>query len=518
MSVYSQVIAEACPPPRSAARAAAPVSAVAAMVLPSVGSVIFAVALAQVLFLSGGTQVLFRDSDAGWHLRVGEAILSSGSVPRADTFSYTHWGRAWFAWEWLADALLGGVHRAAGLPGVALLAALAIAAAAWGAARLALSLGGNLFFTAAATVLLMGATSIHWLARPHIFSWLLALVFVAVAERERRQPSPLLYLLPLLACVWANAHGSFLLGPGILLLYALGQFFTPQSASPIPHSGRRLAAAGLAALLATFVNPYGWQMHAHIVAYLRNTYLMDHISEFRSFNFHAPGALYVELFLLVTVAGGFAMLRQRAWGPALLTFALLHLALYSARHLPTAAIVLLPLSVAALTREAERLPRLARFLNYSERIGAIDRKIYGVVPAVIVLAATVAAVTALARAGQVGFDPARFPLAAAAYLEQRGLQHHVFARDQWGGYLIYRFNGRLKVFIDGRSDFYGQDLLERYGQVVEVKPGWDSVLAQEQVHFVLVAPEQALASALRMSRDWKPVYADRVAVIFERIT
>ena len=91
-------------------------------------------------------------------------------------------------------------------------------------------------------------------------------------------------------------------------------------------------------------------MHAHILDYLRNTYLMDHISELRSFSFHAPGALYVELFLLAAVAGGFAMWRQRAYGPALLALALLHMSLYSARHLPTAAVVLLPLGVVALTR------------------------------------------------------------------------------------------------------------------------------------------------------------------------
>lgn len=521
MSGYSQVIQPACSTSDWASRAQAQVSTLWSLLLPSLGAVVFAVALLHVLFLSEGTRVLFRDSDAGWHIRTGEAILASGAVPRADRFSYTRAGQEWFAWEWLSDVMLGSTHAIAGLPGVALLAALVIALTAWGAVRLALSLGGNLFLTAGATVLLLGATSIHWLARPHIFSWLMTLAFVAVAEHQRRKPSRALYLLPGLACLWANMHGSFLLGPGILLLYALGEWANRvQSAEcgvRTPDSGLRYAAAGLASLAATFVNPYGWQLHAHIVSYLRSTYLMDHISEFRSFNFHAPGAAYVELFLLVAVAGGFALLRQRAYGPALLTFALLHASLYSARHLPTAAVVLLPLSVAALTREAQNWTGLRRFLDYSERLREIDRRILGVVPLVVVLAATLAGLAALARAGRVGFDPARLPVRAASFLEQRGLDYRVFAKDQWGGYLIYRFDGRLKVFIDGRSDFYGQDLLERYAQVVEVKPGWDTVLAQEQVRFVLVPPEHVLASALRLSRDWKPVYADAVATVFERI-
>ena len=185
MSGLSQAIASVgaalCPASAPGVR----VSRFWALVLPSLGVATFAVALLHVLFLSDGTRVLFRDSDAGWHIRVGEAILTGGSVPRADTFSYTRAGREWLAWEWLSDALLGAAHLAAGPAGVALLAALAIALAAWGALRLALSLGANFFLAAASIVLLLGTTSIHWLARPHVFSWLLALAFVAVAEHQR---------------------------------------------------------------------------------------------------------------------------------------------------------------------------------------------------------------------------------------------------------------------------------------------------------------------------------------------
>src|SRR6185295_6499616 len=102
-------------------------------------------------FLSEGARGLFRDSDTGWHIRNGEAILNSYTVPRADPFSYTRNGREWFAWEWLSDVLLGEAHRIAGLSGVALLAGFGIALTVWYAARLSLALGGNLFFTAAAT-------------------------------------------------------------------------------------------------------------------------------------------------------------------------------------------------------------------------------------------------------------------------------------------------------------------------------------------------------------------------------
>ena len=520
----------------AARRSRGEVTSLAALLLPGLGAVVFAVTLLQVLFLSQGAQALFRDSDTGWHVRSGEAILSTAAAPRADRFSYTRDGRQWFAWEWLLDALLGGAHRIAGLPGVALLAALAIALTAWGVARLSLSLGGDLFFTAAATVLLLGTTSIHWLARPHVFSWLLTLLFLCVAEHERRSPGRALYWLPLPACLWANMHGSFLLGPAILFLYAIGEWLEGIANCELRianlqsgrisnfefrnakfNAGLRFAAACLASLLATLINPYGWRLHEHVVTYLQNDYLMDHISEFRSFSFHSPGALYVELFLLVAVLGVVALLRQRAFGPALLAFGILHVALYSARHLPTAAVSLLPLCVAALTREARDWSSLRPLLDYSERLRAIDRKIWGVVPILLVLAGTLAGLGTLARAGGVGFSSALFPVRAADFLEQRQATGRLFAKDQWGGYLIYRFAGRTKVFMDGRSDFYGRDLLETYARVVEVKPGWDAVLKQYDIRFVLVPPDNALASVLQLRPDWKRVYVDPVAALFERV-
>src|SRR5438270_2418716 len=83
------------------------------------------------LFLFDGTQKLFRDSDSGWHIRTGEAILSGAGLPRSDSYSLLRNGQPWFAWEWGADVLMGAAHRLDGLSGVALLYGIAIAACTW---------------------------------------------------------------------------------------------------------------------------------------------------------------------------------------------------------------------------------------------------------------------------------------------------------------------------------------------------------------------------------------------------
>ena len=68
-----------------------------------------------------------------------------------------------------------------------------------------------------------------------------------------------------------------------------------------------------------------------------------------------------------------------------------------------------------------------------------------------------------------GFPADTFPVAAYPHIPAGA---RLFAPDKFGGYLIYRSNGTLKVFFDGRSDLYGADFLKQYSRLVQVRPGW----------------------------------------------
>ena len=193
--------------------------------LPDVAMAAACVTLFYCLFLFQGYQQLFRDSDAGWHIRNGEAILATGTLPHTDPWSFTRAGQPWYAWEWLSDVGTGAIHHSFGLSGVALFYGVAIAAGVWLWFRLHWALGGNFLIACAMAPLLLSTCNIHWLARPHVLSWLFVLTTLMLCEQ--RQAKATLACFAVLTFVWANVHASFFLAPMICAIYAGSHFARP---------------------------------------------------------------------------------------------------------------------------------------------------------------------------------------------------------------------------------------------------------------------------------------------------
>ena len=134
-----------CPPENAtlAPPARASRSVWARWFVPDIALVASIVTLVFCLVFYDGTIELFRDSDAGWHIRNGERILSGAGLPHVDSWSMLRQGQPWFAWEWGSDVLMGAAHLAGGPAYVAGLYAIAIAACTFLWFRLNWSVGGN---------------------------------------------------------------------------------------------------------------------------------------------------------------------------------------------------------------------------------------------------------------------------------------------------------------------------------------------------------------------------------------
>jgi hypothetical protein len=498
------------------------------LLVPNLAAILAVATLFYCLLVFGAGSQLFRDSDAGWHIRNGEWILAHHALPPADPYSFSKAGQQWLAWEWGSDVLLGLAHRADGLRGVTALMALVIAACSWLWCRLNFSAGGNFFLTALLAPLMLTSTSLHWLARPHVFSWLFLLALLLYAEHcaklETPPRWPELLSVAALTAVWANLHASFFLAPVIALVYALAYvarpLLWPLDSIAEHRKAKWFLYVALASFAGSLLNPYGSQLHAHVLQYLANDDLTSHVAEFQSFNFHDKDATQVVLAMAVAAAGGLLAWGQKKLAHFLLAALFLVGALRSARVIPLVALLLLPLANGAFKTALEsakglRAPlRRALDATLQESIGLlrIDQKLSG---ALFIAGAVVLALVALrapAMSQAIGFPSTRFPVAASAALDRLPAESRVLAPDSYGGYLIYRFNGVRKVYFDGRSDFYGSEFMKQYLVLIQARPGWKELVRSFGFTHALLPGDSALQAAL-LESGWTTLYRDDVATL-----
>jgi len=546
---------------------AQPNSRVLHFLLPSVRDIIFIFLFWSLL---GGplSNRPLADPDIGWHIRTGELILATHSLPRTDPFSSTMRGQSWFAWEWLYDILLGILHRACGLNGVVWLCALLVAAIFVLLLSQLLQRGTGLLLAIVLMLLALAASTIHLYARPHIVSWLFSLLwFVALEHCERgerwdgREHGSLsrwmLWFFPTSMLLWVNLHGGWLFGIALLGIYTLAAFFESVRAQKndafaairAAHGARAMAVAWVASVMATLVNPFGWQLHAHIYRYLSDRYLMNRIDEFKSPDFHGwAERCFAVILVLVLIA--FAGHRKKLRLSHLLVVLLaVYAGFYSSRNLPVSSMLLVLIVGPMLWENFASLADkpgawqwvrrcTVRISSFSERMGAQEIQLRGHLWPVV--SAALAFAICL-QGGWLGsrqliraeFDPKKMPVAAVTFLQKEfeGKQpstEAVFSTDAWGGYLIYRmYPGRMnpgrmyperKVVVDDRHDLYGSGRIRQYLILTQAEPGWQSVLEEWQIRTALLPTDSTLANLLReLPRSWRVVYEDKVAVVFEKL-
>src|SRR5262245_15025737 len=137
--------------------------------IPGPGDVVFAVVL--LLVLLGGGHALFNDPGTPWHLRLGREILTTGTVPRADTLTFTHQGVPWVDQSWGFDVLLAILVDHCGWSAVIALTAVGLAGLYGAMARGLVRDGISPAVAAVVTILTMAIGSIHFLIRPHLFTF-----------------------------------------------------------------------------------------------------------------------------------------------------------------------------------------------------------------------------------------------------------------------------------------------------------------------------------------------------------
>lgn len=464
------------------------------------------VGLAACAIALGFAPRLIRDGDTHLHIAAGRWMIQHWRAPSADPFSYSFSGKPWVPHEWLSEIVLAVAYAALGWGGVLATTALAIFAIFVIFTR-ALSRWLAPALPALAATIALILYEPHLLARPHIMAAPFMMLFMSrliLARDEGRGPP--WTALPVLT-LWANLHGSFLVGiafSGMLGLEAVWE--------ALP--ARRVAVARdwgifvLLTVLFALISPNGVEGFLLPYKLLTMKFAMTWLTEWRSTDFGSFQPL--EVWIALALLGGTTLGLRLPLSRVAMIVVLLHMALSHERN--TELLGLLSPILIAKALGAQLHAQSARWPAMDGRLAPMPRRAL-VVTAVAIL---VAYLGAAATFDVAGFRPsARIaPEAALAAARRAGLTGHVLNSEILGGFLI--FSG-VSPFIDGRADMYGDDFLRRFQVARDRSPDVLAQLLKEyDVQWTFFPPDNPAVGFIDHMPGWSRVYADPYAVVQRR--
>lgn len=369
------------------------------------------------------------DPDFGWHLTSGQYILEHG-IPRHDIYSYTMPSFPWIHHEWLAD--VGNYiiyHYLGGYFTLSIVYASMWTTALWLLARLTQH---RLLVLFTATLLLpfAGIRAITWTA-------LLSAVLIDLCQSKRPKA---IYFAPVVMLLWANVHGSFVVG----ILYLVWRLLVKRSGAN--------ALILLASVAVTFITPYGVGMYVEVIRTMTDNSLHANISEWLPLQPSVGVGIFAGVWASVLILTKKSMLWKR-----FIRFetVLLVMSFASVRHTVLFLLFALPTLLSGIG--ALRVPI---------KTIAVKRIAIGLV---VLLLCTCLLFTYKTFAGYSLDREATYPSAVAVRLRAVPCSGHVFAHYNYGGYLIWKVPGE-RLYIDGRMPSWsldGENVMANYLRITK---------------------------------------------------
>lgn len=472
------------------------------------------------------------DPDTWWHIRAGQEVIATGSVPRTDAWSIVGAGRSWTSQDWLANVLL----------------AVGFEAGPWGWTALSLAFGA---LTMAAVGILWQAVGfrspgVGWLSRiaflsagfvlattilgvrVQVIDLLMATLVVWIVWRYMVDPRwRWIVLLPAVAVLWANLHAGwillFLIGGAVLVGESVDRLLRRSVAGRPPLSWEslgRLAAGLLASVVALALNPNGLDLYRYPFDTIGITTLSRYILEwFPATLDRLPGQLLLGFTVVVVVPTLVLGRRHLRTADVLILVGLTIMAFTAIRFLLLVGPIGGAIAALALgpTISASQVGR-----RTSDSIAALSEPRAGArgwlhlgLTATMIVVGLGAAVGRVSPAQQASAISEALPADAAMWLDEQELDGRMFNRYEWGGYLGQQ-RPHVQVFMDGRADVYGDELLRMYVSLITLATDPQAVLDRYEIDVAIYPPATPLGRWFDSSISWIRVYGDGLTGIWRR--
>lgn len=480
----------------------------------------------QILFLFVLTSLLVflimlrtpADADMWWHLSAGRAMWERGEILRQDIFSYPRGGEPWTNAFWISDLMMYGLQAAGDFFAITIwtsFMAFLTMAVVYKHAKSPLPIRVSVVILAT----LVAAPL--WTPRPQLVSFfLLAVLDYFLSRNNESLNKPFWLLLPLLA-LWPNFHGGFIFGYLLLIAFVAGKLLEPlirqmdDWRTHLKKLGRVVGFAFLGAF-AVGLNPNGlaiWKLPFYTVD------VSLAIQEWHSPDFHRIDLHPILwLFFLVMVALGFSS-KKISLFDLFKTLGFAYMTFYSQRSMPLFAVVAAPVAaryLAAAWEDWKSAP-IGLWLSSLQSNSAnkpLSSRLTKVINLTLV---SLIFAAALFRAFTVSLPMMvyqTFPKPAVTLIKENHPPGQMFNSYNWGGYLTWDL-GEYPVFIDGRADLYGDEMIGQWWQIINATDEGVVLLDQWDINFVLLEPHWPIVKVLQ-DEGWQVLFKDAISILLVR--
>ena len=448
----------------------------------------------------------FNDPDLWWHLKMGQTIWTTHSIPAHDLFSYTANQQTLVPQEWLAQLNIFCAYLLGGYAGLMLWFFLHASALVVAGYILCSIYSGNakVAFVGAMVIWFFGTIGLA--IRPQIFSYILLVAELLLICAGRTKNPRWFAGLPLVFLIWINSHASFVLGIAVAGAYLVSSFFEFELGAIVSHrwnpQHRRVFIWSLLlSIVGLLINPAGLKQIFYPFDTLMNMkLLMANVEEWAPLNMteaRGIGLLAVLSCVVLLIAARKANIYL---DELILLAAVTWMAVGHLRMLVIFGILVAPTLSRQLANVWENYePEKDRILPNAVLIGLS-------LIAIVLAFPSHQNLTQQVVAGS--------PVRALDYVRTHQLSGPMLNDYTYGGYLIWAAP-EYPVMIDGRTDIYEwSGFLEQYARWATSQEDPNLLLKKYNVNFCLLSTRSQMINVLPLLPDWKLVYSDDLARVF----
>ncbi len=463
--------------------------------------------------------VIKNDADPDlWHrMSVGKIFSQLGRVTYNDIFSYLPKKEMWIDHEWLSGVIfyyLGNVFGDYGLIVLQVLITFLILFLIYKTNQL-ISPENKLRISYYLVVLIGFHAGLSSTLRCQSFTYLFFTLWVYLLEKIRRGETGLIWIFPVTMLLWANLHGGFLAGFGLIVFYIIGELLNRQNIS------KYLMILGLS-IPVTLINPYGIKYWSYILH--ATTMNRPYITEWEAFNplesFYA-GLGFKVLILFLLAGYGYRMFKKQfnidkvEFVAIFVTF---YLAMKHERHSVFFAIIaacygyrhFIAFLEATIGKTEQKISGLFRRETLEKMLFAREYGVYFflIITSVYIICSTPVVV-----------NLEGYPVKAIEFIRKNNISGNLFVPFNWGSYAMWKLYPQNYVSIDGRFEETYET--RSYLDVVDFtlfNKNQDEILNKYHHDIFLLEADTDAYNKLKTNPDWEIVYKSELAAVFLRLS